>query len=169
VEEVKHDSSVSITSIGLKILRNLTLVLPIFLTMTPFLSAQSKRPKIATSMLCGVVTDLAGAPIAKATVAAMWADFGTSNETDQSGRWSFGRGTGPHWMKVDAEGFETFIFDYVDKADPKSNGAEKPAFIVPAKDSVCPTPIYVRLAPSNSDDGFVTLDEKRILKEKKAQ
>lgn len=146
------------------------LVLTILLMMTPFLPAREKRPKIATSVLCGVVTDLAGAPIAKATVAAMWADFGTSNKTDQSGRWSFGPGAGPHWMEVEAEGFETFTFDYVDKADPKSDGAEKPAFTKPANDGACPTPIYVRLAPSNSNAGFVTLDPaKRILKEGNAE
>ena len=48
-----------------------TLVLVIFLTMTCSLLAQERRPKVVTSVLCGVVTDLAGAPIAKATVAAM--------------------------------------------------------------------------------------------------
>ncbi|MFP5226802.1 MAG: carboxypeptidase-like regulatory domain-containing protein [Acidobacteriota bacterium] len=150
----------------MKIISRLILVLSIFSILTASLRAQEKRPKIATSVLCGVVTDLAGEPISKATVAAMWMDFGTSNETDQSGRWSFGPGTGPHWMKVEAAGFETFLFDYVDKADPKSNGAEKPAFILPRNDGPCPTPIYVRLAPTSSNAGFVTLDSaKRIRKE----
>jgi hypothetical protein len=129
---------------GSTILRNSFLALAIFLTMTCSLPAQEKRPKIAASVLCGVVTDLAGAPIPKARVAAMWGDFGTSTNTDQSGRWSFGKGTGPHWMTVDAEGFQTFIFDYVDKAEPKNSGADKPAFIVHPKDGTCPTPIYVR-------------------------
>jgi hypothetical protein len=166
---VRLYSSVNVTSKGLKVMKVSILVLTIFLMMTSSLPAQEKRPKIATSVLCGVVTDLAGVPIAKATVSAMWMDFGTGNKTDQSGRWSFGP-AGPHWMKVDAEGFETFIFDYVDKADPKSNGAEKPAFTMPANDGACPTPIYVRLAPSNSNAGFVTLDPaKRILKEKNAK
>ncbi len=147
-------------------MRSLILAFSILSMMTSPLRAQEKRPKIATSVLCGVVTDLAGAPIAKATVAAMWMDFGTSTKTDQSGRWSFGPGAGPHWMKVEAEGFETFIFDYVDKADPKSNGAEKPAFIMPTNDNACPTPIYVRLAPGNSNAGFVTLDSAKRIREK---
>jgi hypothetical protein len=134
--------------------------------MSP-LPAQEKRPKIATPVLCGVVTDLIGSPIAKASVAAMWADFGTDTKTDQSGRWSFGRGTGPQWMNVDAEGFETFIFDYVDKADPNNNGADKPAFIRPPKDASCPSPIYVRLAPNGSHKGFVTLDATKGLQQKK--
>jgi hypothetical protein len=154
----------------LKTMKSWTLVLAIFLMMTSSLAAKERRPKVATSVLCGVVTDLAGAPIAKAKVAAMWADFGTGTKTDQSGQWSFGPGLGPHWMKVEAEGFETFIFDYVDKEDPKSNGAEKPAFIRPAINGACPTPIYVRLAPGNSNAGFVTLDPaKRILKENNAK
>jgi len=151
-------------------MKNSILIIAISLTMTPSLVAQEKRPQIATSVLCGVVTDLAGKPVAKATIAAMWADFGSSQWTDESGRWSFGRGAGPHWMKVDGDGFETFIFDYVDQAEPKNNGADKPAFIQPAKDAACPTPIYVRLAPRNSNAGFVTLDPtKRILKEEKTQ
>ena len=66
-------------------------------------------------------------------------DLGTSNKTDQSGRWFFGPGVGPRWIEVEAEGFETFIFDYVDKADPKSNGAEKPAFIRPKNGGACPS------------------------------
>jgi len=153
-----------VTSKGLKLLQQRSiLVLAILLTVTSSVPAQEKRPKIATSTLCGIVTDLAGAPIAKATVAAMWMDFGTSDMTDSSGRWSFGSGTGPHWMEVKAEGFETFIFDYVDRADPKSNGAEKPAFIKPTNDGPCPIPIYVRLGPRNSNAGFVTLNPaKRI-------
>ena len=65
-------------------------------------------------------------------------------------------------MKVDAEGFETFIFDYVDKAAPKSDGGDKPAFIVNPKDGTCPVPIFVRLAPRDSAAGFVTLDPKKI-------
>jgi len=125
-------------------------------------AAKEKRPSISTSVLCGVVTDLAGTPIPKASVAAMWADFGSSQRTDESGRWSFGSGSGPHWMKVDGDGFETFIFDYVDKEDPKDSGADKPAFMLPAKDRACPSPIYVRLAPRNSNKGFVTLDATKV-------
>jgi hypothetical protein len=65
-------------------------------------------------------------------------------------------------MKVDGDGFETFIFDYVDKEDPKDSGADKPAFMLPAKDRACPSPIYVRLAPRNSNKGFVTLDATKV-------
>ena len=72
-------------------------------------------------------------------------------------------------MRVNAEGFETFIFDYVDKADPKGTGADKPAFTMPAREGACPTPIYVRLAPRDATNGFVTLDAKRILTEKKVK
>jgi hypothetical protein len=151
-------------------MKNFILIIATSLALTVSLPAQEKRPRIATSVLCGVVTDLAGVPITKATVAAMWADFGSSQRTDESGRWSFGRGTGPHWIKVDGDGFETFIFDYIDKEDPKNNGADKPAFMLPAKDGACSTPIYVRLAPHNSSTGFVTLDPtKGVLKEKKTK
>jgi len=151
-------------------MKSSTFILAILLMMASSLVAEERRTRIETSVLCGVLTDLAGTPIAKGTIAAMWADFGTATKTDQSGRWTFGSGAGPHWMKVDAEGYETFIFDYVDKADPKSNGAEKPAFIMPGKDGACPTPIYVRLAPRNSDAGFVTLDPaKSVPKENKAK
>lgn len=143
-----------------------TLILAIFSMMASSLVAAERRPKIETSVLCGVVTDLAGSPIAKGTVAAMWADFGTGTKTDQLGRWNFGSGVGPHWIKVDAEGYETFIFDYVDKADPKSSGGEKPGFIRPLKDGECPTPIYVRLAIRNSDAGFVTLDPAKGMPKK---
>ncbi len=125
-------------------------------------AAKQKRPRITTSVLCGVVTDLAGLPISKASVAAMWADFGSSQRTDESGRWSFGSGSGPHWMKIDGDGFETFLFDYVDKEDPKDSGADKPAFMLPAKDQACPLPIYVRLAPRDSNKGFVTLDPTKV-------
>ena len=152
---------------GLKNMRIATPVLAICLTTTSSLDAKEVKPRIATAVLCGIVTDLSGMPVAKAEVAAMWADFGTSQQTDELGRWSFGSGAGPHWMMVDGVGFETLIFDYVDQAAPKSSGADKPAFILPGMDHACPKPIFVRLAPRSSKAGFVTLDPKQDNSKKK--
>jgi hypothetical protein len=126
------------------------------------------RPHIVTSSLCGVVTDLSGMPIKKATVTAMFADSSASQDTDEAGRWSFGSGAGPHWVEVEGSGYQTFQFDYVDKDHPKSNGADNPALLSTPADGACTTPIYVRLAPMNHKVGFVSLDaSKGIHKEKK--
>jgi hypothetical protein len=133
-------------------------------------AARAARPRITTAGLCGVVTDLEGMPIANATVSAMFADFGTSQQTDDGGRWNFGRGAGPHWMKVEDDGFHTFLFDYVDKENEKSNGADNPAFLQKPKDKSCLTPIYVRLAPVYRKAGMVTLNpSKGVHKEKKSK
>jgi hypothetical protein len=127
-----------------------------------------KRPKIVAPALCGVVTTLSGVPIEKASVAAMWADFGTSTRTDAQGRWNFGSGVGPHWINVQADGFEQFIFDYAEPGKEKDNGADKPAFIRTPKDTDCSKPIYIRLAPKGATNSFVTLDsQKGLQKENK--
>ena len=147
--------------------RSLILTVGAFFSIPSIAQKQQARQKIVAPVLCGIVTDLTGQPVAKATVAAMWADFGTSQQVDELGRWSFGANAGPHWMRLESEGFETFIFDFVDQADPKDNGADKPAFIPSPHGKACTKPIYVRLAPANSNVGFVTLDlNKRISKEK---
>ena len=44
--------------------------------------AHAGRPRIIASGLCGVVTDQAGKPVEHATVTAMFANFSTSQETD---------------------------------------------------------------------------------------
>ncbi len=132
--------------------------------------AHAGRPRIIASGLCGVVTDQAGKPVEHATVTAMFANFSTSQETDADGHWSFGRGAGPHRMEVEGSGYQTFQFDYVDKADQKSTGADNPEFLTRPKDAACLTPIYVRLAPLNHKSGMVTLDPlKGVHKEKKSK
>jgi hypothetical protein len=128
------------------------------------------RPRIMTSGLCGVVTDLSGMPVKKATVTAMFGDSSSSQDTDEAGHWSFGSGTGPRWIEVEGAGYQTIQFDYVDKDHPKSNGADNPAFLTKPADGACLTPIYVRLAPMNHKAGFVSLDaSKGIHKEKKSK
>jgi Carboxypeptidase regulatory-like domain len=148
--------------------RSILLIVAAFaLTASP---ADAGRPRVTTSVLCGVVTDLAGNPIEKATVTAMFANSSASQETDKAGQWNFGRGAGPHWMQVEGRGFQTFEFDYVDKEEQKSSGADNPAFLSKPKDGSCPTPIYVRLAPLNHKAGLVTLDpSKGVHKEKKTK
>jgi len=69
-------------------------------------------------------------------------------------------------MMIQADGYETFIFDYVDKEDPKNTGADKPMFTLAPKDRTCPVPIYVRLASKGLAGGFVSLDPNQ--KETKA-
>jgi Carboxypeptidase regulatory-like domain len=133
-------------------------------------TAEAGRPRIAAAGLCGVVTDLAGEPIAKATVTAMFGDSSTSQETDDAGNWSFGRGAGPHWMQVEGRGYQTFQFDYVDKSDQKNGGADNSGFLSRPKGEPCAAPIYVRLAPLNHKAGMVTLDaSKGVHKEKKSK
>jgi hypothetical protein len=146
-----------------------------FLVVASFYSlmipaAQAERPRIAAAGLCGVVTDLAGEPVEKATVTAMFGDSSTSQETDKTGQWSFGRGAGPHWMQVEGRGFQTFEFDYVDKEGQKIGGADNTAFLSRPKGEPCANPIYVRLAPLNHKRGLVTLDaSKGVHKEKKTK
>lgn len=72
-------------------------------------------------------------------------------------------------MRVEGNGFEPFTFDYVDGADVKSTGANKPAFILPGTQHACPIPIYVRLAPTNSNAGFVTLNPNQKNSDKKTK
>ena len=132
--------------------------------------ARAERPRIAAAGLCGVVTDLAGVPVEKATVTAMFGDASTSQETDKAGQWNFGRGAGPHWMQVEGRGFQTFEFDYVDKEGQKIGGADNTAFLSRPKGEPCAAPIYVRLAPLNHKRGLVTLDaSKGVHKEKKSK
>jgi hypothetical protein len=133
-------------------------VLSLYLGLMPLAPFIEHRPKIVAPALCGDVSDVNGAPIKNASVAAMWADFGTSTKTNELGQWSFGAGTGPHWMEIEAEGFETFIFDYVDQAEPHDSGGDKPAFTLPPKNAKCAVPIHVRLAPKGSSAGSVSLD-----------
>jgi hypothetical protein len=146
-----------------------------FLVVASFYSlmipaAQAERPRIAAAGLCGVVTDLAGVPVEKATVTAMFGDSSTSQETDKTGQWSFGRGAGPHWVQVEGRGFQTFEFDYVDKEGQKIGGADNTAFLSRPKGEPCANPIYVRLAPLNHKRGLVTLDaSKGVHKEKKTK
>jgi Carboxypeptidase regulatory-like domain len=137
------------------------------LAVTP---AQAGRPRIAAAGLCGVVTDLAGEPVEKATVTAMFGDASTSQETDKSGQWNFGSKAGPHWMQVEGRGLQTFEFDYVDKEGQKGTGANNSAFLPKPRGEACMTPIYVRLAPLNHKRGLVTLDaSKGVHKEKKSK
>ena len=145
--------------------RSFLLIVAAFaLTVSP---ADAGRPRVTTSVLCGVVTDLTGKPIEKATVTAMFGDSSTSQETDKAGNWSFGRGAGPHWMEVEGSGYQTFQFDYVEKGDQTSSGADNSAFLSRPKGGSCATPIYVRLAPLNRKAGLVTLDaSKGVHKEK---
>ncbi|MGD0649303.1 MAG: carboxypeptidase-like regulatory domain-containing protein [Acidobacteriaceae bacterium] len=148
--------------------RSIFLVVACFaLTVSP---AEAGRSRITAAGLCGVVTDLAGVPIEKATVTAVFANFSTSQETDKAGQWSFGRGDGPQAMEVEGRGYQTFQFDYVDKENQKSSGADNPAFLLKPKGGSCSTPIYVRLAPVNHKAGMVTLDpSKGVHKEKKSK
>ncbi len=133
-------------------------------------AAQAERPRIAAAGLCGVVTDLTGAPVEKATVTAMFGDASTSQETDKAGQWNFGRGAGPHWMQVEGRGLQTFEFDYVDKEGQKSSGADNSAFLSRPKGEPCAAPIYVRLAPLNHKRCLVNLDaSKGVHKEKKTK
>jgi len=133
-------------------------------------AAQTERPRIAAAGLCGVVTDLTGEPVEKATVTAMFGDSSTSEETDKGGNWNFGRGVGPHWVQVEGRGMQTFEFDYVDKEGQKSGGADNTAFLSRRRGEPCVNPIYVRLAPLNHKRGLVTLDaSKGIHKEKKSK
>ena len=132
--------------------------------------AVAGRPRIVAAGLCGVVTDLTGKPIEKATVTAMFGDSSTSQETDKAGNWSFGRKAGPHWMEVEGRGYQTFEFDYVEKGDLKDSGADNSAFLSRPQGGSCATPIYVRLAPLNHKAGMVTLDpSKGVHKEKKSK
>jgi len=135
-------------------------------------AAQAERPRIAAAGLCGVVTDLTGEPVEKATVTAMFGDSSTSEETDKAGNWNFGRGVGPHWVQVEGRGLQTFEFDYVDKEGQKSGGADNTAFLSRPKGEPCAAPIYVRLAPLNRKRGLVTLDAAKGIhkdKEKKSK
>jgi hypothetical protein len=133
-------------------------------------AAQAERPRIAAAGLCGVVTDLAGEPLEKATVTAMFGDSSTSEETDKAGNWNFGHGVGPHWVRVEGRGLQTFDFDYVDKEGQKIAGADNTAFLSRRRGEPCVNPIYVRLAPLNHKRGLVTLDaSKGIHKEKKSK
>ena len=135
-------------------------------------AAQAERPRIAAAGLCGVVTDLTGEPVEKATVTAMFGDSSTSEETDKAGNWNFGRGVGPHWVQVEGRGLQTFEFDYVDKEGQKSGGADNTAFLSRPKGEPCAAPIYVRLAPLNHKRGLVTLDAAKGIhkdKEKKSK
>ena len=135
-------------------------------------AAQAERPRIAAAGLCGVVTDLTGEPVEKATVTAMCGDASTSEETDKAGQWNFGRGVGPHWVHVEGRGLQTFEFDYVDKEGQKSGGADNTAFLSRPKGEPCAAPIYVRLAPLNHKRGLVTLDAAKGIhkdKEKKSK
>ena len=120
--------------------------------------AETKRPQISAPVLCGVVTTTSTKPVVNAEVAAMWADFGTSQQTDAQGRWSFGPHAGPHWMQIQADGFEPFIFDYVETGNEKDSGADKPAFIRTPEGLSCKQSIHVWLAPQGSKNGFVTVD-----------
>ena len=132
-------------------------------------AAQAERPRIAAAGLCGVVTDLAGEPVEKATVTAMFGDASTSQETDKAGQWNFGRKAGPHWMQVEGRGFQKFEFDYEDK-DGQKSGPDNSAFLSRTAGEPCVAPIYVRLAPLNHKRGLVTLDaSKGIHKEKKSK
>jgi len=133
---VNRDSSVRLTVVAL-----FALTFSAALTVS---DAQAERPKIAAAGLCGVVTDLTGEPVEKATVTAMFGDSSTSEETDKGGNWNFGRGVGPHWVQVEGRGMQTF--------------------------EPCANPIYVRLAPMNHKRGLVTLDaSKGVHKEKKSK
>jgi hypothetical protein len=133
-------------------------------------AAMAERPRIAAAGLCGVVTDLTGMPVEKATVTAMFGDSSTSQETDKAGQWSFGRGVGPHRMQVEGRGMQTFEFDYVDKEGQKTGGADNSAFLSRPTGEPCANPIYVRLAPLNHKRGLVTLDaSKGVHKEKKTK
>ena len=133
-------------------------------------AAQAERPRIAAAGLCGVVTDLTGEPVEKATVTAMFGDSSTSEETDKGGNWNFGRGVGPHWVQVEGRGMQTFEFDYVDKEGQKIGGADNTGFLSTPKGEPCANPIYVRLAPMNHKKGLVTLDaSKGVHKEKKSK
>jgi Carboxypeptidase regulatory-like domain len=133
-------------------------------------AAQAGRSRVVAPALCGVVTDLAGEPVEKATVTAMFGDSSTSQETDKAGQWSFGHGVGPHWVQVEGRGLQTFEFDYVDKEGQKSGGADNTAFLSRPKGEPCVAPIYVRLAPLNHKRGLVTLDaSKGVHKEKKSK
>jgi hypothetical protein len=158
---VKRDSSVRLMIAAL-----FTLTFSAALTVS---DAQAERPRIAAPGLCGVVTDLAGVPVEKATVTAMFGDSSTSQETGKAGQWSFGSKAGPHWMQVEGRGFQTFEFDYVDKEGQKS-GPDNSAFLSRSTGEPCAAAIYVRLAPLNHKRGLVTLDaSKGIHKEKKSK
>jgi len=163
---VNRGSSVSVVNDGWK--RSMLLIVAFFaLTVSP---ARAGRPRITTPALCGVVTDLAGEPVEKATVTAMFGDSSTSQETDKAGQWNFGRGAGPHWVQVEGRGLQTFEFDYVDKGGQKSGGADNSGFLSKPKGEPCANPIYVRLAPMNHKRGLVTLDaSKGVHKEKKTK
>ena len=137
-----------------------------------FSVAQAERPRIAAAGLCGVVTDLTGEPVEKATVTAMFGDASTSEETDKAGNWNFGHGVGPHWVRVEGRGLQTFDFDYVDKEGQKIGGADNTAFLSRVRGEPCANPIYVRLAPLNHKRGLVTLDAAKGIhkdKEKKSK
>jgi hypothetical protein len=163
---VNRDSSVRLMIDGWK--RSILLIAAFF--PLTFSAAQAERPRIAAAGLCGVVTDLAGVPVEKATVTAMFGDSSTSQETDKAGQWSFGRGAGPHWIQVEGRGLQTFEFDYVDKDGQKSGGADNSGFLSKPMGESCATPIYVRLAPLNHKRGLVTLDpSKGVHKEKKSK
>ena len=134
--------------------------------------AQAERPRIAAAGLCGVVTDLTGEPVEKATVTAMFGDASTSEETDKAGQWNFGHGVGPHWVRVEGRGLQTFDFEYEDKDGQKSGGADNTAFLSRVRGEPCANPIYVRLAPLNHKRGLVTLDAAKGIhkdKEKKSK
>jgi hypothetical protein len=163
---MNRESSVSLMIGGWK--RSILMIAACFaLTVS---AADAERPRIAAAGLCGVVTDLTGEPVEKATVTAMFGDSSTSQETDKAGNWSFGRGAGPHWVQIEGRGFQTFEFDYVDKEGQKIGGADNTAFLSRPKGEPCANPIYVRLAPLNHKRGLVTLDaSKGIHKEKKSK
>ncbi|HSY35213.1 MAG TPA: carboxypeptidase-like regulatory domain-containing protein [Acidobacteriaceae bacterium] len=160
------ESSVRLVIDGWK--RSILLIVACFaLTVS---ATQAEGQRITAAGLCGVVTDLAGVPVEKATVTAMFGDTSKSQETDKAGQWNFGRGVGPHWMQVEGRGLQTFEFDYVDKAGQKSGGADNSDFLSRPKGEPCATPIYVRLAPLNHKRGLVTLDpSKGVHKEKKSK
>jgi hypothetical protein len=103
---------------------------------------------------CGVVTDMNGAPIKGAKVAVMWADVGSSTETNSKGEWGFlSKGKRQGWILVDAHGFQALHFDYSTSKD----STEK-----------CEQPIYIRLAPAGgSCSSIATLDPSKGLNTRK--
>ena len=79
---MNRDSLLGVMNDGWK--RSMLLMVAFFAVTVS--AAHAERPRIAAAGLCGVVTDLTGEPVEKATVTAMFGDSSTSEETDKAGK-----------------------------------------------------------------------------------